>query len=1119
MFAKFFQKGSAQQQSPQGCVTPADLDPRVTLHYGIPSTASILAFDRIQSLLALGTLDGRIKVIGGDHIEAVLTSPKQLPFKNLEFLQNQGFLVGISNENEIQVWDLEHRQIASTLQWESNITAFSVINGTTFMYIGCEYGMVSVLKFDSEGRKIVHLPYCVPTNIIAEEAGLSLPDHLPVVGVLHQPHSHGNRLLIAYQNGLMVLWDASEDCIVLVRGHKDLLLKDKTAADCQQYTRNDLCDDVSDDTDVEKEISSLCWASNNGSVLAVGYVDGDIIFWNLPDAASNKKKKAEKSSNDVVKLQISSANRRLPIIVLHWAANKSHNDRRGQLFVYGGDEVGSEEVLTILNLDWSSGIESLKCIGRVDIALNGFADMVLLPRAGVTESSGMSLVALTIPGKLHLYDDACLSSLISQKEKEASTTALQYPTLIPTLDPYMTVAKLGLVSRDGKLSRLLSEIFSAAKLHVAQTGDVVGTKWPLTGGVPSQLLDTQNYCVERLYISGYGDGSVRVWDATYPALSLIYTIGSEVNGNHIAGASASVSALDFCSDTLTLAIGNECGLVHLYKLIRSSDEKTLHVVTETENEVHNMHQEGGPQCIAVFALINSRVCTLHFENSGSRLAVGFECGRVALLHTSTLSVLFITDYVSDTSSPVVSLAMKTFSDTNGLINRPEDSESKTLEDLGNRPLFVMTRNARITAINSQTGKIVTSQSMYPEKDSTAISMYIIDGSNFISDMSSEKHSLDSPQKNEAKSESAQTNLESGITPHEVEIDTSTETVYFGQQMMNLFFLLCCEDALLLFSLKSLIEGDNNSIWKVNLGKPCCWTTTFRKDEKECGLVVLYQSGVIEIRSLPTLEVLVESSLVSLLRWNFKHNMEKTMSSSNNGQIILVNGCELAAVSLVASENDFRIPESLPNLHDEVLAAAGDASISLSPNQKNRQVALINLDAAHGVLGRVIKSLKVGKEEINVDHTEVHENDFANLESLFSRPLFSKPFTAVTDDQDIVELNIDDIKIDEPLALSSSSQKANNEWRDKSAERERLFEGASTETTPRLRTAEEIRAKYRKPGEASAAAAQARDKLAERGEKLERLGQRTEELRSGAENFASMASELAKTMERRKWWNI
>ena len=41
------------------------------------------------------------------------------------------------------------------------------------------------------------------------------------------------------------------------------------------------------------------------------------------------------------------------------------------------------------------------------------------------------------------------------------------------------------------------------------------------------------------------------------------------------------------------------------------------------------------------------------------------------------------------------------------------------------------------------------------------------------------------------------------------------------------------------------------------------------------------------RSLPTLEVLEEISLMSILRWNFKTNMDKTMCSSNNGQIFLV----------------------------------------------------------------------------------------------------------------------------------------------------------------------------------------------------------------------------------------
>ncbi|XLT82527.1 hypothetical protein HN873_004280, partial [Arachis hypogaea] len=53
-------------------------------------------------------------------------------------------------------------------------------------------------------------------------------------------------------------------------------------------------------------------------------------------------------------------------------------------------------------------------------------------------------------------------------------------------------------------------------------------------------------------------------------------------------------------------------------------------------------------------------------------------------------------------------------------------------------------------------------------------------------------------------------------------------------------------------------------------------------------------------------------------------------------------------------------------------------------------------------------------------------------------------------------------------------------------------------------------------DASSAAAQARNKLVERHW---RISQRTAELQSGAEDFASLANELVKTMERRKWWQI
>lgn len=55
MFLNIFravqQQDVAQESFPSG-----NFDPRIVLHYGVPSNASILAFDHIQRLLAVGTL-------------------------------------------------------------------------------------------------------------------------------------------------------------------------------------------------------------------------------------------------------------------------------------------------------------------------------------------------------------------------------------------------------------------------------------------------------------------------------------------------------------------------------------------------------------------------------------------------------------------------------------------------------------------------------------------------------------------------------------------------------------------------------------------------------------------------------------------------------------------------------------------------------------------------------------------------------------------------------------------------------------------------------------------------------------------------------------------------------
>ncbi|KAL6531099.1 hypothetical protein OROHE_014168 [Orobanche hederae] len=1007
-------------------MTSSDLAPVVTVHYGIPSTASILAFDPIQHLLALGTLDGRIKVVGGDNIEGLLISPKALPFKSLEFLQNQGFLVSVSNENEIQVWDLVKRCISSNLQWESNVTAFSVISGTNYMYVGDEYGFLSVLKYDSGGGNILQLPYNGPANLIAEGAGVSLPDHQSIVGVLSQPCSCGNRVLIAYENGLIILWDVAEDRAVHVKGYNDLQLKRGTVINFSDNENHTYLTDSLENEEAEKEISSLCWVSPDGSVLAVGYVDGDILLWNLsvPDSRSPT---TPKSSSNVVKIQLSSGNRRLPVIVLHWSPNKAQNGRGGQLFAYGGEEIGSEEVLTILDLDWSSGLAKLKCVERVDLSLHGsFAD--------------------------------------SEKRNNHSMLALQYHSVIPTVEPYMTLGKLYTMNSESNIFSAFSEIGLPAK----QQSDDESTKWPLTGGVPYTMFTSESNNIRRIYIGGYQDGSIRIWDATFPVLSLVSEFGLEIKDVQVAGTNASISALDFCSANLTLVIGNEYGVIFLCRLQGDLNQTTVTIVSETKHEVHHYLPEERNHCSTIYSLLNSPVSALQFATSGATLVAGFECGQVAVLDTSSPSVLFLTDYMSSSRSPVISLVVQSSPDTHE--NSVKNPENQTESDSAKEIVIVLTRDAHMSLVDNTTGDTICSLPRHPKEKSIAISMYLLEVKHPLAEGFKED-SITSSQHIEAENGPLQSSPHNESDLSEVKV---TQSPNLDHKTLASQILLCCEEAFYFYPLNSFIQGDNNFVHELKLEKLCSWTTIFKRDAGKYGLIVVYQTGEIEIRSIPELELLGNTSMMSILRWNFKTNMDKKISASDKGHITLVNGNEFAFVSLLASDNEFRLLETLPCLHDEVVAAAADADVNFSQNQKKSGMP--------GFVSNVMKGLKGSKEGQDMNCTEAREILVAHLEKVFSR----FPFSDHTNAYDIqgLELQIDDIDIDEPISSASSSQKISDEIKVKGTEREKLFEGGPSDTKPTVRTREEIIAKYRKTGDATGAASQAKDKLMERQEKLE-----------------------------------
>lgn len=90
-------------------------------------------------------------------------------------------------------------------------------------------------------------------------------------------------------------------------------------------------------------------------------------------------------------------------------------------------------------------------------------------------------------------------------------------------------------------------------------------------------------------------------------LGLLCSVENEVQNVNLTGNNAPISALEFCPISNMLAVGDEEGLVRLYKLSAKSAEVSCHVVTEAGKQVHVLRFGNGFQCIAVFVVHRSPI--------------------------------------------------------------------------------------------------------------------------------------------------------------------------------------------------------------------------------------------------------------------------------------------------------------------------------------------------------------------------------------------------------------------------------------------------------------------------------------------------------------------------------
>ena len=111
--------------------------------YGINSQITTMAFDPVQSLLAVGTHEsqygsGQICVFGRKRVSVVLKLPRKATVKSLHFCADK--LVSVDSKNELVVYSLETRQMWATFSAPGAVTVVLTDPCLDWAFVGLQSG-------------------------------------------------------------------------------------------------------------------------------------------------------------------------------------------------------------------------------------------------------------------------------------------------------------------------------------------------------------------------------------------------------------------------------------------------------------------------------------------------------------------------------------------------------------------------------------------------------------------------------------------------------------------------------------------------------------------------------------------------------------------------------------------------------------------------------------------------------------------------------------------------------------------------------------------------------------------------------------------------------------------
>ncbi|XP_061651191.1 syntaxin-binding protein 5 isoform X3 [Phyllopteryx taeniolatus] len=434
-----------------------------TVRHGFPHRPSSMAFDPVQKILAVGTLNGALRLFGRAGVECYCQHDSGAAVIQLQFLINEGALVSALADDSIHLWNLRQKipAILHSLKFNrERITYCHLPFQSKWLYIGTERGnihIVNVESFTLSGYVIMWNKAIELSSLDLSVAwwccGTSSPKKLTIATIM-MSFGHNRSLSIparSYRGG-------SHLCYLLFGGFQ--------------------------------AIHSVAW-HHEGKQFVCSHSDGTLTTWNIrtpakpaqiitPHGKQPKDGKKPEPCKPILKVEYKTTRAGDPFMVLSGGLSYDTVGRRACLTVMHGKST------TVLEMDFPIVDFLTLCeTPYPNDFQEPYAVVVLLERDLVVIDLGqIGYPIFETPYPLSIH--------------ESPVTCCEYFADCP-----------------GELIPALYSVGSRQKRQGYSKKD-----WPISGGNWGQ--GTQSY--PEIVITGHADGSIKFWDASALMLQVLYKL-------------------------------------------------------------------------------------------------------------------------------------------------------------------------------------------------------------------------------------------------------------------------------------------------------------------------------------------------------------------------------------------------------------------------------------------------------------------------------------------------------------------------------------------------------------------------------------------------------------------